>query len=110
MAFLDIAIEVRTLKTGRRAVFALSDFMPGDVIFTWDASVTLDDAAYEKLSAEQKAFVRPFEGAPTFMTEPMCYVQHAASANAASRRGTVIAIKEIHGGEEITINFDHPDA
>jgi len=103
-------IEVRVGKTGRRAVFALRDFMPGDTIFVWDDSNSVSDEQYEKLSGEQKAFVRRFEGKLTFMTDPMCYVQHAENANAGSRRGTVVAIKEIHGGEEITINFEHPDA
>src|SRR3569832_709642 len=107
---LDTDIEVRTLKTGRRAVFALSDFMPGDIIFTWDASNIFTDEAYAALTAEQRAFVRPLGGAYTFMNEPMCYVQHESNANAGSMRGTVIAIKEIHAGEEITINFEHPDA
>ncbi|HVU75317.1 MAG TPA: SET domain-containing protein-lysine N-methyltransferase [Candidatus Paceibacterota bacterium] len=107
---LDINIEVRTMKTGRRAVFALDDFMPGDIIFAWDASNTFTDEAYARLSPEQKAFVAPFEDKWTFMTEPMCYVQHSSNGNAGSRRGTVIAIKEIHAGEEITIDFRHPNA
>lgn len=104
---LDTNIEVRTSKGGMRAVFALSDFMPGDIIFTWDASNTFTDEAYERLTAEQKAFVAQFEGVWTFMTEPMCYVQHAVNANAGSHRGTVVAIKEIHIGEEITVDFHH---
>jgi hypothetical protein len=107
---LDINIEVRTLKTGMRAVFALEDFMPGDIIFTWDAGNTLTDEEYERLTSEQKAYVAPFEDKWTFMTEPMCYVQHSSSANAGSRRGTVVAIKEIHVGEEITVDFRHTDA
>jgi hypothetical protein len=107
---LDINIEVRTMKTGRRAVFALEDFMPGDIIFTWDASNTFTDEEYARLSPEQKAFVAPFEDRWTFMTEPMCYVQHSSNANAGSRRGTVIAIKEIHMGEEITADFQRTDA
>ncbi len=102
----DTDIEVRVMKSGLRAVFALSDLMPGEVIFTWDAGNTFTDEAYEKLSSEQKAFVRHLEGAWTFMTEPVCYVRHAANANALSRRDAVIALKEIHAGEEITINFE----
>lgn len=107
---LDTDIEVRVLKTGRRAVFSLSDFMPGDVIFTWDDSNIVTNEEYDTLTPEQRAFVRPLAGALTFMTDPMCYVQHAPNANAGSRRGTVVAIKEIHAGEEITINFDEQSA
>jgi hypothetical protein len=103
---LDTDIEVRVTKTGLRAVFALADFMPGDVICTWDAGNTFTDAAYEQLSMEQRAFVRRIDGTWTFMTEPVCYVRHDTHGTAISRRGAVIAIKEIHAGEEITINFD----
>jgi hypothetical protein len=102
---LDVTVEVRTSRTGTRAVFAMEDFMPGGVIFTWDASNTFTDEEYGRLTAEQKAFVAPFEDIWTFMTEPMCYVQHSGNANAGSRRGTVVAIKEIHIGEEITVDF-----
>jgi hypothetical protein len=102
----DTDIEVRVTKTGLRAVFALGDFMPGDVIFTWDTSTTFTDEEYQQLSAEQKAFVRRFDRTWTFMTEPICYVRHAVNGTAISRRGSVVAIKEIHAGEEITINFD----
>ena len=94
------------MKSGLRAVFALSDFMPGDVICTWDAGNTFIDEQYAQLSAEQRAFVRHIDGTWTFMTEPVCYVRHDANGNAVSRRGAVVAIKEIHAGEEITINFD----
>lgn len=107
---LDINIEVRTSRAGMRSVFALEDFMPGDIIFTWDASNTFTDEEYARLSPEQKAYVAPFEETWTFMPEPMCYVQHAENANAGSRRGTLIAIKEIHMGEEITINLRRADA
>lgn len=107
---LDTNFEVRVLKTGRRAVFALSDCMPGDAIFTWDDSNIVTKEEYETLTPEQRAFVRPLGGALTFMTDPMCYVQHVPDANAGSRRGTVFAIKEIHAGEEITVNFEHQDA
>lgn len=102
----DTNIEIRVTKTGQRAVFALGDFMPGEVLCTWDATNTFTDDEYERLSFEQRAFVRRFEGLWSFMTEPVCYVRHAQSGNALSRRGTVIAIKEIHAGEEITINYD----
>jgi len=101
---LDVDIEVRILKTGRRAVFAMTDFMPGDVIFTLDASTTFTDEAYARLTPEQRSFTVWYEDAWTFMPEPMCYVQHASNPNAGSRRGVVIAIKEIHIGEEITIS------
>lgn len=103
---LDTDIEVRVMKSGLRAVFALGDFMPGDRIFTWDAGNTFTDEAYAQLSSEQRAFVRRFDGVWTFMTEPVCYVRHAEKGNALSRRGTVVAVKEIHAGEEITINFN----
>lgn len=102
---LDTDIEVRNTRAGLRAVFALKDFMPGNIIFTWDASNTFTEEEYKRLTPEQKAFVAPFEDAWTFMTEPMCYMQHSTNANAGSRRGTVVAIKEIHAGEEITIDF-----
>lgn len=102
----DTDIEVRVMKSGLRGVFALCDFMPGDVICTWDADNTFTDEEYKRLSAEQRAFVRRFDDAWTFMTEPVCYVRHAAQGNALSRRGTIVAIKEIHAGEEIVINFD----
>ena len=94
------------MKTGLRAVFALSDFMPGEIIFSWDASNTFTDEEYGRLSSEQKAFVRRFDDVWTFMTEPVCFVRHAQNGDALSRRGAVIAVKEIHAGEEITINFD----
>lgn len=103
---LDTDIEVRVMKTGLRAVFALGDFMPGDVICTWDAGNTFTEEEYQRLSGEQRAFVRRFDGVWTFMTEPACFVRHTVDGNALSRRGTVIAIKEIHAGEEITINFE----
>lgn len=103
---LDTDIEVRVMKSGLRAVFALCDFLPGEIICTWDAGNIFTDEAYERLSPEQKAFVRRFDGAWTFMTEPVCYVRHAENGNALSRRGVVIAVEEIHAGEEITINFE----
>ena len=102
---LDTNIEVRTSRTGTRAVFALDDFMPGDVIFTWDAGNTFTDDEYDRLTGEQNAFVAPFENVWTFMTEPMCYVQHSTEANAGSWRGTLVATREIHIGEEITVDF-----
>lgn len=103
---LDTDIEVRVMKTGLRAVFALSDFMPGAVICTWDADNTFSDEEYERLSGEQRAFVRRFDGVWTYMTEPVCYIRHAEQGVAISRHGSVIAVKEIHAGEEITINFE----
>lgn len=102
---LDTNFEVRVLKTGRRAVFALSDFIPGDIIFTWDADNTFTNEQYAVLSPEQKAFVIFYEGAWTFMTEPMCYVQHSTNPNAGARRGVLVAIKEIHMGEEVTTDL-----
>ncbi len=102
----DTNIEVRVMRTGLRAVFALCDFMPGEVMFMWDADNTFSDEEYERMSAEQRAFVRRFDGVWTFMTEPVCFVGHDVNANAHSRRGTAIALKEIHVGEEITINYE----
>ncbi len=102
----DTDIEVRVMKSGLRAVFALTDFMPGAVICTWDASNTFTDEQYAELSMEQRAFVRRFDDTWTFMTEPVCYMRHDPKGTAISRRGAIVAIKEIHAGEEITINYE----
>lgn len=102
---LDIETEVRKSKIHGSGVFALRDFKPGEIVIEWDTSNTLTDAEYERLPADQHAYVVRLNGEWLYMLAPARFVNHSCDSNTVPLRGNDVAVRDIEAGEEITTDY-----
>lgn len=104
-SFLGNDTEVRLSRIEGKGVFALRDFEPGEVVFEWDTSEEVSDAAYGRLTDEQKRYVARHDGRWIFMQAPACYINHSCEANTNAIAGKDVVVRPIRAGEEITSDY-----
>lgn len=102
---LDIKTAVGKSKIEGMGLFALEDFKPGDIIVAWDTSNTLSDAEYERLPKDQRRYVVRYNGGWLYMMGPGRSVNHSCDPNTVPLRGSDVAIRDIHAGDEITSDY-----
>lgn len=98
-------IEVRKSKIQGRGVFALRDFLPGEIVFKWDLTNALTDEQYAQLPYEQKQYVVRYRGEWIYMMEPMRYINHSCDPSTLPINGADVAVRTIKAGEEITSDY-----
>jgi len=88
-----------------KGVFALRDFIKGEIVLQWDISHTLPKEKVDKMSNEEKKYISFFNGKYVIMQEPEKYVNHSCEPNTTANDFCDVAIRDIKEGEEITADY-----
>ena len=90
-----------------KGVFAGKEFVKGEIILKIDTSALVSAEDIRYLSAdEQNHTMYVGDGNYIIMGSPERFVNHSCEANAYTKRGKVIAMKDIKQGEEIIVNTE----
>ena len=89
-----------------KGVFASKEFLHGDVILKIDTSALISAEDIQYLSAdEQNHTMYVGDGNYIIMGSPERFINHSCEANAYTKSGKVIAMRDIKQGEEITCDY-----
>jgi SET domain-containing protein len=88
-----------------KGVFALKDFKKGDLVMSWDVSLTATFDEIEVMDDEDKEYINFLNGKYVVMQEPEKYVNHSCKPNTEVKNFCDIAIKDIKKDEEITSDY-----
>ena len=99
------AVEVRETHDRGLGVFALRDFVTGELVLR-RRHVPVTQAEVAALSPEQRAHVCQTAASTFAIVEPpACFVNHGCEPNALRRGVRVVAWKPIAAGQEITLDY-----
>ena len=99
-------VEVRPSRIQGRGLYALREFMPGEVVLQWNVSHKISNDAVELLSEDERRYVHPFSDHESIIVQPPeRFVNHSCDNNTIVVNFSDVAIRTIAKDNEITSDY-----
>jgi hypothetical protein len=87
-------------------VFATRPFSQGELVMRFEPGAMIDRGTLADVGAwEREHLAEVGIGQWRILPEPRCYLNHACDPNAVSMESSVIALRGIAAGDEVTIDY-----
>ena len=99
-------VEVRPSKIQGQGLYALRDFVPGEVVLRWDLSHTIATELLKTLAPEERRYTHPLDEQLILIVQPPeRFVNHSCDNNTEVRDFCDVAVVPIASGDEITSDY-----
>jgi len=105
------AIEIKTSPIDGQGVFALRDFLKGEIVIDWSKySRILSWQEFLNLPEKEKQYVSFIDSKYILFLKPARFVNHSCQANTKVLNNADVAVRDIKKGEEITADYSAENA
>jgi SET domain-containing protein len=103
---LNSDFEVRKSSIDGLGLYALRDFLAGEIVLRWNISQLIPKNELISLPEEEGKYTHPFDAERILIVQPPeRYVNHSCDNNTEVRNFCDVAIRNITAGEEITGDY-----
>ncbi|MBX7139419.1 MAG: SET domain-containing protein-lysine N-methyltransferase [Oligoflexia bacterium] len=100
-------IEIRPSRIAGLGVFALREFLPGEIVIRWDLTKLVEAGQLDSVDPEELHFLCRYDESRFLINQPPArFVNHSCNPNVKSENLCDIALRKISPGEEITSNYN----
>lgn len=104
---MDQFIEIKESKKHGRGLFALKDCQKGDKVYSYKKGRIITYNEIRNLSEQDKMHLDKIgENEYEIIQSPGRYINHSCDPNVEEKDRTGYALRDIKGGQEITIDYD----